>query len=177
MHPTTRRAVPDEPHDLLLHLRSSDEQNNGQPRLPPGQEEIAREWLARILVDVRWLFAHLRLLEDFYQARFREPLPRYYWVEGVEQPPAEPPAGFPHNTLLPEDRAVAVTRQGPGVLRPGQLAALLLNPLALWDLSDRVNFDRADYWRPRMEQVGRQLMEEEGIVISIPGVDDRPTPR
>jgi hypothetical protein len=54
------------------------------------------------------------------------------------------------------------------------LAVLLLNPYALWDLADLIDFLLPDYWLGRMEHVGRELMERHGLEIPIPGADEVP---
>ena len=187
MNPTTGRTVPGEVRDLLANLRVSDQQTNGRPELPPEQAQPARDWLCRILVDSRLLLAHLDLLQEFYGARFDSPLPRRFLGEGGlaveslrqagteranggEAPRGEGVTGFRHNGLLPEAEARAIAGRGPDMLADTELATLLLNPLALWDVADLINALLPEYWLGRMNEVGRQLMEEYGLKVAIPGL-------
>src|SRR6266508_665838 len=98
--------LPRKYRDLMTNLRISDEQTGGQPVLPAEQVETARAYLAHLLVESRVERAHVRLLEDFYRAKFHSPLGRHF-QEGWQLPRLAPVPGFRHNQLLPEERARA----------------------------------------------------------------------
>jgi hypothetical protein len=170
MNPTASQEITGKVRDLLTDLRISDQETDGRPRLPLDRVPFAREWLARVLVDGRPLVAHLALLQELYGAKFRTPEPRRFRPEGG-RPPVQPPAGFRHNQLLPEETAQAIVERGPEVLTDDELAPLLLNPLALSDVADLVNALLPAYWLPRMEEVGRQLIAEYDLALAVP----RPT--
>lgn len=179
MNATTTYPVPEEWRDFVVNLCISDQETNGQPVLAPSEEDKVREYLSRLLVDFRPLTAHVELLQEFYQAHFHPPLPRLAWFDR-RQPLdyAAPAEGFRHNKLLPEDMARAITKHGVGsdVLSNQDLAVLLLNPKALFDVHDLIEATFAEFWLPRMEAVGRELEAEMvamGLDVSIPGV---PTP-
>jgi hypothetical protein len=106
-----------------------------------------------------------------YQAKFRDPLSRGFWLGG-SRPPLEVAAGFRHNQLLPEQTAQAVAERGPSVLSHGELALLLLNPYALSDLADLITFLGPEYWLGRMEQVGLEFIERHGLDIPIAGTEE-----
>jgi hypothetical protein len=132
-----------------------------------------------LLVDFRALTAHVQLLQELYQAPFQSPLPRLCWING-EQPLNHAPlaSGFRHNQPLQEDKIHAIAKRGvgPDVLSNPDLARLLLNPVALWDVHDRIEATWPETWLQRLDDVGRELiteMEELGLDQSIPGV---PTP-
>jgi hypothetical protein len=165
------RAVPEVPvqmRDLITRLRHDDEKN-GTATLSGEQVGQAREWLARIIVDSEALRAHLGLLQSLYPgSRFRGTLPRRFWVEGVPPPRAEAPVGFRHNQPLEQEKALAIAQGGLVVVSDAELAALLLNPLALWDLSDLISFLHPASWRPRMKEAGRELMQRHGLRATIP---------
>jgi hypothetical protein len=175
MNTTEPFPIPQDARDLLANLRISDEETGGRPLLPPGQRVVAEEWLARVLTDFRALRVHIGLLEGFYQTQFGQipGLPRIM-MEGKPLFRLEAAAGFRHNGLLPEDAARAVAERGPGVLPDHDLARLLLNPLALWDVADLIDYLLPAHWLDRMEAVGREMEEEYDLRVPIPGVDDVP---
>jgi hypothetical protein len=171
MKSTATYQVPEAEHKLLTQLHLSDEATNGHPVLPAEQVGLAREWLARVLLESDPWIAHVRQLEHCYQARFSTPLPRILteWQPYIRPDTA---AGFRHNQLLPEAEARSLAEKGPDDYPPDKLARLLLNPVALWDVSDLISTFLPDYWLPRMDELGRAYMEEHGCNWKIPGEDD-----
>ncbi len=162
-----------EQRELLTSLQLSDEATQGRPQLPPETEEFARDYLSLVLVDVRAEMAHVKLLQEFYQAKFSYPLSRCFW-QGEPRPSFELAAGFRHNQFLPEQRARDVAEHGPGVLSSDELAVLFLNPYALWDLADLIGYLMPEYWLDRLGQVGQELIDRLGLHIPIPGLDETP---
>ncbi len=63
------------------------------------------------------------------------------------------------------------------MLSADELAALLLNPYALWDLSDLIERLAPAFWWPRIQQVAQEYVERHGLYIPIPGLDEGPAPR
>jgi hypothetical protein len=182
MMPKVTDQVPDAQRDLVEWLWISDSQTNGEPQLKPEQVDQAREYLEDLLMDVLPRLAHVRLLEKYYKAKFDPPLPRRLFP-GENLPAPPPPAGFRHNQLLPPEVARAVAEQGPNAriddqpaLPDSELAKLLLNPLALWDVSDLIDTLLPRYWDARMDAIGRRYLEESGLEIQIPGIDYEPGP-
>ncbi len=167
MSATVAYQMTSDQRDLLANLRISDEATQGQPQLPAEAVGLARDYLSLLLVDIRALIAHLESLQDLYRAKFRYPLSSRFGLEGP-RPPLEVAAGFRHKQLLPEETVRAVAERGIGVLPPAELALLLLNPCALWDLADQIDFLLPDYWLKRMDQIGRELMERHGLEVPIP---------
>jgi hypothetical protein len=161
---------------LVANLLASDEATQGRPQLPPETLELAREYLALLLMDVRVEKPHFKTLQEHYRAKFRYPLARCFW-QGDPRPATEVAVGFRHNQFLAEQTAQAVAERGPGVLSADELAALLLNPYALWDLSDLIDELEPEFWRERMQQVGQALIDRHGLYIPIPGLDEGPAPR
>jgi hypothetical protein len=149
--------------NLIADLFRSDEQTGGQPVLAPDQVEVARDYLEQLLLDVTGrLQQHVAGLEKLYQARFIAPLPRS-WRRGAAPPVQSPPAGFRHSAVLEEPLALAVLEGGVERLPASDLARLLLNPCALWDLSDLISTVLPDYWLDRMDERGVQLARDSGI--------------
>ena len=62
--------------------------------------------------------------------------------------------GFRHSAVLEERLAQGVLEGGVDRLPDGELARLLLNPYALWDLADLISTLLPDYWLDRMEEQG-----------------------
>ena len=176
MNATTTYHLPSDWRALVSNLCISDERTNGQPVLPPGEAERVREYLSLLLVDFRALAAHVELLQAFYRAPFHSPLPRRFWCDGKQPLNRTIPApGFPHNQFLPEEKAKAIAELGIGsdVLNNHELAVLLLNPGALWDVYDLIDATFPETWLQGMDRVGRELMAEmeaQGLDLSIPGV-------
>jgi hypothetical protein len=165
--------IPREIRDLLADLRREDERTNGRPTLPSQQVTRAREWLALLLLDGQALCRHAELLQTFYPGRFEPPASRRFRREGEPQPRETAAASaFRHHQLLPEDRALAVAERGPEALTEDELATLLLNPYALWDLADLIDLILPDYWQERMAKVGQELMQRLGVEIPIPGENE-----
>jgi hypothetical protein len=172
MESITNYELSGEYRSLIVDLCRSDQETGGRPRLPVEQRERAWEHLTAVLVDTRVQIAQLALLEQFHQAKFHPPVPRQV-CPGEDLPPPLAPAGFRHNQLLPEDKSSAVVERGPNALTDEELAALLLNPLALWDLADRIHSLLPEYWLPHLDRVGQELMAEYGLEIAIPGESSR----
>ncbi len=157
--------------ELLASLHVSDEATQGRPQLPPEKVERAREYLALLLTDDQAEIAHIEVLQEFYRDKFRYPLERWFW-QGGPRPRHEPAPGFRHNQLLPEEKVRGVAERGPAVLSPEELAVLLLNPYALWDISDLIHYSFPAYWEPRLEQHARENWERYPYNIPIPGLDE-----
>jgi hypothetical protein len=175
MSATMDYQMREDQRELVTKLWISDETTQGRPQLPPPAAALARDYLALLLVDDRAEVAHIDLLQEFYRTKFRYPLSRWFW-QGEPRPPIEVAAGFRHSQFLPEATAQAVAERGHAVLSPDELAVLLLNPYALWDLADLISFLLPDYWRGRLHKVGLELMERHGLKIPIPGLDDVAAP-
>jgi hypothetical protein len=156
---------------LLTDLRLSDEATQGRPQLPDERVELARDYLSLLLTDVRAEMAHIDLLQEFYRTKFYYPLSRRFWDEGP-RPSCEVGTGFRHNRFLPEEKARAVAERGPGILSSDELAELLLNPFALWDLADLIDCSAPAYWLPRMEQDAQENWERHRYNVPIPGVEE-----
>jgi hypothetical protein len=171
MKTAEQHQLPEAERNLLANLHLSDEETNGSPVLPAEQLGLARAWLARVLLEPDPWIAHIRQLEHFYQARFSTPLPRILteWRPYIRPDTA---VGFRHTQLLPESEARALAEKGPDDYPPEKLARLLLNPVALWDVSDLISTFLPDYWLPRMDELGRAYMEKHGCNWTIPGEDD-----
>jgi hypothetical protein len=148
---------------LIADLYRSDEQTGGRPTLSADQVGPARAYLEQLLLDLGNRFPqHLAALERLYGASYRAPLPRS--LRGGETLPAPAvPAEFRHSAALAEPLAQAVVEGGVDRLPESELARLLLNPHALWDLDDRIATAMPDYWLRRMQDVGIQLARESGI--------------
>jgi hypothetical protein len=166
---------------LLEDLCLANREPGHRPRLRPERADLARAWLSRILVDTVMLRLHVELLQECYGTRFRTPEPRRFRMEGEQatQTPVAP--GFRHSQLLPAEQARAIAEHGPDtalegkpILTDEELAALLLNPLALWDLADLIMVLLPEYWLPRFDEVGRLLMEQHGLEVAIPGEPREP---
>jgi hypothetical protein len=165
--------IPRDARDLLADLRLEDDQTGGRPTLPPKHAGPARRWLTRILVDGQALCSHIELLQTLYPGRFQPPLSRRLQPErGPRLREAAEATGFRHHQLLAEDRALAVAERGPEALTEDELAALLLNPYALWDLADLIDLLLPDYWQEQMAGVGEELMDRFGMEIPIPGENE-----
>ena len=67
-----------------------------------------------------------------------------------------------------------MAEHGPGVLSSDELAVLFLNPYALCDLADLIDFLTPEYWLERLGQVGQELIDRLGLHIPIPGLDEAP---
>jgi hypothetical protein len=183
MSTTVGYQLTDEQRELVTSLYRSDDATQGQPQLPADQVERAREYLALLLVDGEAEMAHTALLKELYRSPFRYPLERPFWWEGPRdwswdppRPPVKIAPGFRHNRFLSRETARAVAERGPGILSPEELAALLLNPYALWDLGDLIDFMRPDYWRESIERNAQEWWERSGMWVPIPGLDEQPPP-
>jgi hypothetical protein len=83
-----------------------------------------------------------------------------------------PPKGFGTTSPCPK-KSPAPSSNGPRNPLCRAVGPLLLNPLALWDLADRIDyFPPTPYWWQRMGTAGRELVERYGLKVPIPGLDD-----
>jgi hypothetical protein len=87
------------------------------------------------------------------------------------------PGGCRHASPLPEDRLGALIAQGSGALTDGELAALMLNPMALGvahtalerRLSAGPEGPLADEWFAAADEDARRLAERDGVGRASPG--------
>jgi hypothetical protein len=163
------KAVRDLVNDYLI---IPDRRPGGRPVLPPERVAEARAWLERILIDRDAFDAHVHLLQTGYGVTFRPPRPHWERPEGDRPALPETASAFRHHELLDEARAVQVAQGGPGVLHDDELARLLLNPYALWDLADLIDATLPDYWLDRMDAHGRELIAHHGLEVTVPVMDD-----
>lgn len=168
MKPAVTYEVSQADRALLEELHTSDRETGGRPSVRPNLVASAREYLSVVLLDFEAQSAHLRLLEEFYETKFDNPELSRRLMEGQPVYRIEAAAGFPHKQL--SKKADDVAQHGPSVLESHELAELLLNPLALWDLADLIDFLQPGYWLPRMEEVGRALMTKSslGVFSAVP---------
>jgi hypothetical protein len=153
------REIPAAERAMLTKLRAADELAGAGPHLDPDDVARARAWLTCVLADTRLLSAHLAFLQQLYGATFHAPLPRLCRVDPELATHTEPAPEFRHNQPLPDQCAQAVAERGPTVLSETDLSAVLLNPLALVDLADLIGYLVPAYWLPRLDEVGRELLE------------------
>ena len=146
------------PRDLLRVLFDSDRATNGSPALPDGGREEALSWLRRAFVDFEALEQHLLFLRELYDAPFSFPRPRRdCWTAEQLQAPTEP-TKFRHVSRLDDERIRAVADEGVDALSDAELAKLLLNPFALFDLFDVIDDLLPEKWQPVMHTVGKELL-------------------
>jgi hypothetical protein len=135
---------------FLADLLISDHQTGGEPRLPPGGRGPLRAALRRLLVNRPLLDEHIRFLQQALAGRFR------------------------HSELLPAAKAERLLERGVKALDDAALAALLLNPVALYALSEEVAERLPAAWLRAMEEEGKRLLASQGrgvpAFIPPPGV-------
>jgi hypothetical protein len=146
------------------------------PELPVGAREEAVSWLRRVLADFDAFEAHVGFLREQLNIGPR--------LRSGEQAPSSSSAlrraieglymGFRHNRPLPEAQALAVARQGLGILGEETLALLLVNPAALKDLWSLIETRPSDYWRSALEEAGKERMAGHGRTIPSPPPDPSP---
>jgi hypothetical protein len=176
MRTTDAYQMTKDQRELVTKLLLSDEATQGHPQLPAQSSEPVRGYLSLLLMDVRAEIAHIELLQEFYRATFRYPLSRRFW-SGEPRPLLAVTPAFRHNQFLPEETGRAVAERGLDVLSDDEVAILLLNPYALWDLADLIDFLLPTYWLDRMDQIGRDLMQRHHLEVAIPGVNGAPASR
>ena len=168
MTTTDCRRLQTEVRGLISNLRRAED--GGQPPVvPPAKIGDASAYLEWILVDVAdGLRPHIAMLEEAYRVEFRPGLSRSY---GGGRDFAAPAADerFRHRDMLDEARTGVLLDRGLAGLRDADafpdgeakaLGRLLLNPNALWDLSDAVGMAVPDSWLARMDEVGMRLADE-----------------
>jgi hypothetical protein len=171
MNPPDDYRMTEDQRKLLTDLYRSDDATQGRPQLPAEAVEQARDYLAALVVDGDAERAHITRLEELYRAKYCCPLERWFW-QGEPRPPHEVALGFRHNRFLPEEKARAVAERGPGILSADELAALLLNPYAVRDLADLVEYLYPDHWAPLLRQKAQENWERHNYNIPIPGLDE-----
>lgn len=134
------------PEELLRRLYESDRHSQGRSQLPPATGEQARAWLRRTLVEFDSLDEHIALLQKLYGSSFQYPRPRR--DRGRLPQPAEASADstFAHAELLNDETVTSILDAGIDTLPDDELARLLLNPYALFDLFDCIDDVQPDYW-------------------------------
>jgi hypothetical protein len=127
--------------DLVI----SDRETAGRPVLPPGSREQVQEALEQALVNWQALQAHFGELQKRLGRQFR------------------------HSQPLTTEQAELIIMHGVGALDEAALAALALNPVALYSLYDEIDERMPESWWKAMERDGRGLLKEHGC--RIPPVD------
>ncbi len=125
----------------LADLLISEHQTGGEPRLPPGGGRPLRAALRRLLVNRPLLDDHVRFLHQSLAGQFR------------------------HAELLPADKAERLLGRGVAALDDAALAALLLNPAALYALSEEIAERMPAAWLPALEEEGRRLLASQGRAV------------
>jgi hypothetical protein len=190
--PHVETGLPQGVPELIDKLWKADHDPVGVPLRDPKDLALARNWLARVLLDTPALLEHIRLLEGqaYYHAEFPFPASRRdRWDESQPSSPTFPPipmdpalqewwnappagmqpsppaasAAFRPRQPLAEESALQVVERGLDDLSGREVAALLLSPLLLCDLADRISIQLPAYWLPRMDQLGRELMKQHGL--------------
>jgi hypothetical protein len=153
-------VMPDDARQLLRGLYDEDERSNGNPVVQERDLPLGRGWLQRILIDTLLRMAHVAELCWLYRGAFHPPRPRRDWPdEGRPAGPAADPA-FRHTGLLEDVQALAVAEWGVNALKSDELARLLLNPVALWDLADLIDATLPEWWCGPTAERGRELLEQ-----------------
>jgi hypothetical protein len=164
--------------ELVNNLWIADQDPASEPLQTPEQFQLAGNWLGRVLLDTQALLGHIRLLERHYGERFPfVPAPGGPWPEQFSLLPshlldpawpgwwqgaaAEQSSANAFSPMQPFswEQALAVARNGPEELTRQELAALLLSPIVLCDLAERISTDLPSYWLPRMDEIGQELMQ------------------
>jgi hypothetical protein len=147
---------------LIATLR--DNRQEKRPLLADKDAAFARSWLERILVDSPSLIVHL---EELKQASGHDfPLPKWRRdLAGDETSPEHPPdQGGRKGNLLSETQAQAIVDQGtaafdiPGAIDVG---ALLLDPFALCELADLIDWQFPEAWMDAMARLGKEARAED----------------
>jgi len=166
-------SVPADVEQMLGELRRDDGLADRSNGIAGANPDSARRWLERILVDPFARAAHTDWLRDAYAAQFLPSSPRRL-LHGTEPRRAEPDSRFPHRDLLPSSIIEAVLQTGVAALDGPAVSRLLLNPYALWDLSDLIWDRLPDHWLPAMDKVGNDLIREYDMDIPLPGSEATP---
>jgi hypothetical protein len=172
----TAHVVP----DWLDSLSTIDFESGGRPELSKAQLADARDWLATILVDVAdGLVPHIRQLERYYKASFSAPISRCL-IPGCNPTWSVPDFHFRHRQRLNDQQMTALAVVGIEALRNGvlfpdgetvELAKLLLNPYALFDLSDLITYSVPFVWQDRFAESGKRLVSQ--LNLRIPGEETK----
>ena len=125
----------------LADLLISDHQTGGEPRLPPGGRGPLRAALERLLVNRPLLDEHIRFLQTALAGQFR------------------------HSELLPAAKAERLLERGVKALDDAALAALLLNPVGLYALSEEIAERLPAAWLRAMEDEGKRLLTSQGRTV------------
>jgi hypothetical protein len=131
---------------------------------------LPSEWLARgrivlqrMLVDGGLLRLHVDELTKQFQGAFRYRQPRRFRPEGEAPGNEVGPSVFLFHELWAEADVLPILEQGVGeeVIPDFKLPELLLNPYALWDIYDQIDFflPTCPYWMPVMSELGRGASE------------------
>lgn len=171
--------------ELVKGLWRADQDQTGAALQDPVQFRLARDWLMCILLETPALLGHIHLLESLYgepfsfPSRTRGPRPepislpssagaqlREWWQStppgGQSSPRPSTTTFSPRQPPSPE-LAAKVVREGPEQLLSGELAALLLSPVVLCDIAERISLSLPEYWLPHMERLGRELIRRHGL--------------
>jgi hypothetical protein len=160
---STRQGMKDEQRQVVINLHISDQQSHGLPELRGEEARLARDWLVEMLPDWEKLSEHLALLAQLYEQVFRAT--RQGPSPGETQAPGNPT--FRHCELLSEEQLTAIGQRGPvaEVLSDAELARLLLNPFALYDLSEWICTTIPDWWVEPLAEVGQELVARHDLVL------------
>ena len=188
--------VPRDVPRLIGRLWQADKAPAVEPLLDAQTLAQARQWAVRVLLDTPSLLEHIRLLEQCYEAPFPFLPPRRdrweepsasgspalspevlaWWQRTHAAAPSSQdsaPTFSPRHPLTPE-RAFVVVEKGPEQLTPREVVSLLLSPFVLCDLSERISIGLTEFWLPRMDKLGRELMRSDGLEVPPRHTDPNP---
>jgi hypothetical protein len=114
-----------------------------------------------MIVDYDSLEKHLSVLQELYKEPIHCDRPGPFSEEVYRFPLREGATRYTHHESLPDDRIVAVADDGPEALSDRELAALLLNPVALIDLYRTIDELSPEAWHQAWHEAGKDLVDTE----------------
>lgn len=143
------------PVNLIRGLFDAD--RDGVAQFAPGGRAEAEAWLRVALVDFEALQLHIALLSELYASPIFLPRPRRDRWDTGGYTTDELPGVFPHSGPLPDERVTAVCDVGLSALSDLEMAGLMLNPYALFDLYDVIDEVMPEAWLSALHTVARTV--------------------
>ena len=169
------QSVPADVLDRITTLAMADNRPQGRAELTTADLLWVYAYCDRLLLGGEVLARHLTHLEKIYQAGFRRFASHRDRTAQELAIPGGPDTRFRHHTLLMDSQRLAILEHGPFALGNEALfpqgagvesAKLLLNPYALWDLTDWIVTLLPDYWFSRQTEYAEELAAEVGIDLT-----------
>ena len=153
------------PETLLETLFQSDPEKTSA--LSAEERREARNWLRQLIVDYDSLESHLAHLQKLDRESFHYERPDPFQEKAYRLPVFEERSRYKYREPLSDEQIASVADKGLDALSDGEVAKLLLNPVALLDLYRVIDELNPEAWHAAFHDAGMALLPSTGTAKEV----------